>query len=467
MSEKILFVTGRLAEAALRQTLESKDISEFSCEIRQIGVSVAALITADMLKRRLQDVDNCDQIMIPGLCAGNTDDLSEFFGIRVVKGPKDLRDLPEYFGSPAREVALDDYSVSIFAEIVDAPNLSVDSIIESAKSYRASGADVIDIGCLPDRKFPHLEESIKALKSEGFKVSIDSLEDDDLLRGGRAGADYLLSLSEKTLWIADEVDSVPVLIPGDESDIESLYRAVETLYKQNREFLADSILNPIHFGFTESIARYFELRQRYPEALIMIGTGNVTELTDADTVGITAVMMGIVSELDVSAILTTEVSGHARTAVAEADRARRIMHAARSDSNLPKGYDDGLLALHDKKPYPATAEEIRELSTMIRDPSFRIQVSEEGIHIFNRDGIHESTDPYDLFPLLGVEEDGSHAFYLGVELANARIAWQLGKRYIQDQNLNWGFMVPPESPGDEYKAEGTTLQQSKKRGKKL
>jgi hypothetical protein len=40
---------------------------------------------------------------------------------------------------------------------------------------------------------------------------------------------------------------------------------------------------------------------------------------------------------------------------------------------------------------------------------------------------------------LGVENDTSHAFYLGVELARAQIAHQLGKRYVQDEELQWGI----------------------------
>jgi hypothetical protein len=38
-----------------------------------------------------------------------------------------------------------------------------------------------------------------------------------------------------------------------------------------------------------------------------------------------------------------------------------------------------------------------------------------------------------------VEDDASHAFYLGVELARAQIAWQLKKRYSQDEELQWGY----------------------------
>ena len=37
-----------------------------------------------------------------------------------------------------------------------------------------------------------------------------------------------------------------------------------------------------------------------------------------------------------------------------------------------------------------------------------------------------------------VDNDASHAFYLGVELARAQIAWQLNKRYVQDQEIEWG-----------------------------
>ena len=464
MPDRILFVTGKLAQASLQRAIDSIASRNFSYEIRPLGVSVAALISEDMLKRRLTDVETFDTIMLPGLCAGNTDNLSKHYGVNVTKGPTDLKDLPEYFGTPSRKAQLDKYSVSIFAEIVDAPNMTIDRIVDAAQKYRDAGADVIDLGCLPGRDFQHLEDAVTALKNDGYKVSVDSLQDQELIRGGHAGADYLLSLSEKTLWIADEVDSVPILIPADDSGPDSLYRAIDSFAAKGRYFLADSILNPIHFGFTQSIVQYFELRQRYPEVPIMIGTGNITELTEADTSGMTAILLGIASELQASAILTTEVSGHARTAVAEADLARRIMYAARLDSSLPQNYSDGLLVSHEKKPFPTPVDEIRELAQMIRDPSFRIQISSDGIHVFNRDGILESTDPYEIFPNLNVENDGSHAFYLGAELAKAQIAWQLGKRYVQDRPLNWGCLVPIDQPEDEYQKPGSTLQRQKQNG---
>ena len=50
----------------------------------------------------------------------------------------------------------------------------------------------------------------------------------------------------------------------------------------------------------------------------------------------------------------------------------------------------------------------------------------------------EAIDPFAFYANLKVENDASHAFYLGVELARAQIAWQLKKRYVQDEALNWG-----------------------------
>ena len=170
---------------------------------------------------------------------------------------------------------------------------------------------------------------MRALKAAGLAVSVDSLQTDELLRGGRAGADYLLSLKLETLWLAEEVESVPILIADEPQHEASLHAAIEALQRRGRPFLADPILDPIPFGFTRSIVRYHALRERYPEVPIMMGVGNLTELTEADTSGINALLFGICAELDIAAVLTTQVSAHARRAIAEADVARRVMHAAR------------------------------------------------------------------------------------------------------------------------------------------
>lgn len=443
MAKNLLFLTGKLAEKSLNKVLSevqsNPKTQPFEYRVEQIGVSVAALMTPDLIARRVKETGDADKVIVPGLCQGDLTMLEAKYGVPVERGPTDLKDLPQYFGHQGVAPDLSQYQVKIFAEIVDAPYLSVEGILQKALQYQAQGANVIDLGCLPAVPFPHLAESIQALKQQGLSVSVDSLNNDDLLAAGRAGADYLLSLTEDTLWIAEEVASTPVLIPAKPHSLPSLYRAIEGCIKLGKPFLADAILDPIHFGLTESIVRYHRLRKKYPEIEIMMGIGNLTELTDADTTGINALLFGMISELDINAVLATSVSTHAVNAIAEADIARRTMFAAKRDERLPRGYSQGLMGLHDKRPFTYSAEEIKEIASQIKDPSFRIQVSEQGLHIYNRDGIFEALDPFVLYPHLKVDDDASHAFYLGVELARAQIAWQLGKRYAQDQELEWGI----------------------------
>lgn len=442
MSENLLFLTGKLAEKSLHKVLAGMQPTDFKYRVAQLGVSVAALMTPELIVRRLPDAGDADRIVIPGLCRGDLTMLENKYGVPVERGPEDLKDLPQFFGRGGKAPDLSKYDVKIFAEIVEAPELTVDGILYRAEHYRQQGADVIDIGCLPNTPFPHLQDSIQALKAAGFKVSVDSLNNEDLLLAGKAGADYLLSLTEKTLWIADEVAATPILIPAKPGNMASLYRAIDAMQKKGRAFIADAILDPIPFGFTESIMRYQKLRKRYPDIQIMMGVGNLTELTDADTTGINAMLFGIISELGLNAVLATSVSPHAINAVSEADIARRVMYAAREDRRLPRGYSDGLLGLHDRRPFTYSAEEIAEIAAQIKDPSFRIQVSEEGMNIYNRDGLYQETDPFRLYPHLKVDNDASHAFYLGVELGRAQIAWQLKKRYSQDEELQWGCNTP-------------------------
>ena len=442
MTQNLLFLTGKLAEKSLNKVLSevqgNPKTPPFKYRVEQIGVSVAALMTPDLIARRVKQTGDADKVIVPGLCQGDLTKLEAQYGIPVERGPDDLKDLPQYFGHAGVEPDLSRYSVQIFAEIVDAPYLSIEGVVKKAQHFQQQGANVIDLGCLPGVPFPHLADTVRALKQLHFKVSVDSLNTDDLLTAGHAGADYLLSLTEKTLWIADEVASTPVLIPAKPHSLASLYRAIDLCIKNGKPFIADAILDPIHFGLTDSIVRYQKLRKKYPDIEIMMGIGNLTELTDADTTGINALLFGIISELDVNAVLATSVSPHAVHAIAEADIARRMMFAAKQDSRLPRGYSNDLLGLHDRRPFTYNEVEIREIAAQIKDPSFRIQVSESGMHIYNRDGLFEHTDPFALYPHLKVDDDASHAFYLGVELARAQIAWQLKKRYVQDQELDWG-----------------------------
>jgi dihydropteroate synthase-like protein len=438
MTDHIVFLTGHLARARLEKILgESGDLG-FTWTVLDVGVKVAALMTEQIINRRLPRPVEANKVMVPGRCRADLKNLSAEFGVQFIRGPDELKDLPSYFGKHGQNADLSRHDMRIFAEIVDAPTLTIDAIIERAALMRAAGADVIDLGCLPDTPFPHLEDAIRALQANEHVVSVDSANTEELRRGVLAGAQYLLSLTVDTLPLATETSAVPILIPAAHGELLSLLQAAEAAEKLGIRAILDPILDPIHFGFMNSLARYAELRSRLPAAEILMGTGNLTELTDADSDGVTAILLGICSELYIRNLLVVQVSPHTRRTIQEHNAARRIMFAARKDASIPKDYSNALLALHDRKPFPNTPTEIGEIAAEVRDANFRIETSVDGIHVYNRNGHHLGQNAMSLFEKLSVNNDGAHAFYLGTELMKAEISWLLGKRYAQDEPLDWG-----------------------------
>ncbi len=465
MAERVVLVTGSLAEPRVQRVADEVASEALEPVVANIGVKVAALMTTDIVERRLKLPNGVDRVVMPGRFRGDIDRLSDFFGTRFERGPDEVADLPQYLGGAKKKLDLSQHNVTIFAEIVDATLLSVDQIVARSRLLRADGADVIDLGCLPDSPFPHLETAIAALNADGAKVSVDSFNAEELSRATRAGADYLLSLSEKTIGIADEGPAVPVLVSAGAADAASLDRAIDIMIAKGKPFYADPILDPIHYGFAASIARYFDLRTRRPDVPILMGIGNVTELTDADTTGVNALLMGLCSELNITAVLAVQVSHHCRTAIREFDRARREYFAAKHENSLPQGFGEGLMALRTRQGFSSTPDEIAALAAQIRDKNYRIEVSSDGIHIYNRDGHHVSDDPFKLFAHLDLGNDAAHAFYLGVETARAEIAYQLGKRYAQDEPLTFGVVAEIKGSAEDahlmkFKEAGATLKKA-------
>lgn len=441
MAERILFLTGHLARPRLEKVLASLEHVEFEWSVFDVGVKVAALMTEAIIARRLPRPVEAERILLPGRCRADLARLSAEFGVPFERGPEELKDLPAYFGKHGRGLDLSRHDMRIFAEIVDASALGVDAILARAMAMRAAGADVIDLGCLPDTPFPHLEDAVRELKAAGLAVSVDSAASDELRRGAKAGAGFLLSLSESTLDIASDTGATPVLIPASHGDVASLLRAAEAADRRGLRSILDPILDPIHFGFMASLQRYADVRCALPQAEMLMGTGNLTELTDADSGGVTAALLGACSELAIRNVLVVQVSPHTRRTIQEHDAARRMMFAAREDRSLPQDYGGALVQLHDRAPFPSTPKDIAELAAQVRDANFRIEAAEDGIHVYNRDGHHVAQDAFSLFPKLGVDRDAPHAFYLGAELMKAEIAWRLGKRYVQDEPLAWGCAV--------------------------
>ena len=55
MPEHIIFLTGRLARPRLERVLEAMQPTDFTYEVRDVGVKVAALMTADLLRRHARE----------------------------------------------------------------------------------------------------------------------------------------------------------------------------------------------------------------------------------------------------------------------------------------------------------------------------------------------------------------------------------------------------------------------------
>ena len=416
----------------------------FEYEVAVLGISVAALMTTEWVARFLEPAPGVDRIVLPGHAQGDVKVLEARFGVRAEKGPKDLRQIPEYFGAAAVRADYGAYDVQILAEINNASRFALPEILARARAVADSGADVIDVGCTKGVPFAALRDVVAALRSEGHRVSVDSFDPGEIRAAVRAGAELVLSVNGSNLELARELGGATVVvIPDFGAGLESLDRNLEQLERWGVPFIADPVLEPIAFGAAESLHRYYETRRRHPGAEMLMGIANLTELTEADTTGMTALLLGYCQELGIRYVLTTAEIPWARGAVREADIARRLMHYAVTKKSLPKHVDGRLLTVRDAR-VPGYGEDVlRRMQAQIKDLDYRIFVDGERIHVFNAERFVSGTDIGELFARLEVEEP-SHAFYLGKELLKASLALRLGKAYRQEEELTWGYLTPPD-----------------------
>src|SRR6184192_2767584 len=129
----LLFLTGKLAEPSLRRTLaELAPRAGFSFDIAVLPITVVALAPTPWIANHLTFPASArfDRVIVPGLCAGDLDIVARRAGCPAERGPKDLRDLPEFFGKcsgpPPGYGAFD---IEILAEINHAPTKSPDAVL--------------------------------------------------------------------------------------------------------------------------------------------------------------------------------------------------------------------------------------------------------------------------------------------------------------------------------------------------
>ena len=448
--EKIHFVTGRLAEHSLRQVLARLEPRVgFEATVQVLHITVAALMTTEWIARRLAVPAGTTRIIIPGGCHGSLDAFNDVTAIPVQRGPEDLRRLDEFFGQQSRD--LSDYGtfdIEIIAEINHAPRLPLAAILDESRRLRAAGADRIDLGCDPGSEWAGVADAVRMLSAEGFKVSIDSFQPREIAAAVRAGASLVLSVNSSNVASAADWGCEVVVVPDVPATLEGFDQTIERLDKDGVKMRIDPVLEPIGFGFAASLGRYLDVRRRFPAAEMMMGVGNLSELTDVDSAGVNTLLIGFCQEVGIRSVLTTQVIHWARDSVRECALARALAHHAVTNRTLPKHVEPRLVTLRSGKPQTHGQEVLDSLAEAIRDPNFRIFAERGAIHLVGA-GLHlESRDPFALFKQLEAagrtDVDPSHAFYLGYEMAKAVTALTLDKDYRQDQALDWGHLTQPE-----------------------
>jgi len=498
-NKKVLLVTAKEAFDAVKKY---SGMSGTPARIHISGTDVAALISRESLVGELSGInlDDISIILLPGSVQWDAEVIEKEVGIPCFKGPVNAANLPALLDeikeielstvNPAdavigekikkrlrgefREMKKYRYEfgknyIHLLAEIESAPKLSEGELKRWARYYEDSGADMIDIGMTAgggnEDKIPKIVETIKEVT--GLPVSIDTLDEAEILSGVDSGVDLILSLDETNLETASSIDVSVVVIPRNKQGtipkgvdervtlLEDLVEKVSDLNKSLRgknRIIADPVLDPLNFGFTGAVASYYEFRKKNPGMPMLMGVGNVTELLDADSVGVNALLMGAASELNIDIVFTVEASAKCRGSVKELDTARKMMYLARKHNQLPKDLGIDLLVLKDKKrvediidPQIEEIDFVKVKKTPIKELEkgmFRIYLEGGEIKAVYYEGKKpkmgfRGKDAKDMYKTAvhRIKVSTEHAAYLGKELGKAETALKLGKNYIQDTEL--------------------------------
>lgn len=515
---KVLLITGQLAKDAVERYAKQ---SRVETEVYALNVAVAAFLTPKTIAQVLKAAKkkNFDLILVPGLVNGDVACISEVVETPAVKGSRYVADLPAVLDSlgevklsttvPADELLRDvferkaleeiekteqnrehllkqpgsmlignlavgkEFPMRVLGELVDASAMSNQAIQRLAKHFVEAGASMVDVGMAAGESHPEEAGRIVKLVKQAVDVpvSIDSLDQAEIKQAVQAGAELVLSGDAGNIdAIAPYVSDVAVvLIPTNQrqgyfpKNAQERVMFLEEIIAEAKKlglkkYIADLILDPMNV--LESFTAFRLFAQKNPSVPIFIGISNVTELIDADSVGVNALLARLSSEVGASILLATEKSDKAKGSVAEEAAAAKMMFLAKKRGSVPKDLGVDLLLLKDKRnreePYDGKLEESASVVSAAGQDSleldakgsFKIFVDRQNhcivaTHYQNQkmgkpDVIVKGKTASAVCMKIVQSELASqlsHMAYLGSELAKAEIALRTGKEYIQDKAM--------------------------------
>ncbi|MCL7415116.1 MAG: dihydropteroate synthase-like protein [ANME-2 cluster archaeon] len=491
---QILVVTGR--KAADIVNLAIGDMAD----ILVLDIDVAAFTTPSRLERSIP-YKNFDLIIIPGLVSADFSHLEEQLDTPIRLGPKNAVDLGLVLSSlddielstsvPACEMlhlmqheaaisALNDIEetatsafllknlkigggsiMKVMAEVVDATSLPGDALIERIVLFQAKGADIIDLGVGMAATPTEVEHTVEmARRAAVVPLSIDTLDPQLIMAAVGSGVDMVLSLNSSNMEgvgpaIARE-GLAAVVIPDSGKGFDSLTANIKWAQELGiSRILADPVLDPPGQGMVDSLVRYKQCRDMLPEIPLFFGVGNVTELMDADSVGVNALLAAISWEVGADVLFTPEYSDKARGSISELKSAAQMMALAEQRASPPKDLGIDLLLLKEKRfrlfdMVPEEFIQAEDSYQWTRDPagSFSINISRSTV----KDGVVENgriiarhtkytivgdsaKEILDTAIDMGLVSRLDHAAYLGKELMRAELALKLGRSFVQDDEF--------------------------------
>ena len=352
----------------------------FTAEVAVLPISVAALMTPKWVARHLEVPDGIDRVILPGYCRG---DLTPIVGesTRYRRSSRAPRTFATCRATSARQAGQNRRVRPVRHRDPgrDQPCASVSTATNCAtkpSGFARKGPTSSTWVAIPGTTWTQVGDAVAALRDRGLRVSIDSFDPAEVAMAVSAGAELVLSVNGANRSMARDWGVEVVAIPDQPGSLDGLDQTIEFLAGAGVPFRIDPILEPIGFGFAASLERYFEVRRRYPEAAMIMGVGNLTELTDVDSAGVNTILAGLCQELKIQSVLTTAVINWARSSVRELDLARRLVHHAVTNHTLPKHVEPRLVALRDPKVVDFGADNLAELQRRIRDPNWRIFAEE-------------------------------------------------------------------------------------------